>query len=51
MEKISRFAKKVDWIAKFFQVLSFVWAFLIVYLLSYAFQYGQELQIQSDETL
>ena len=31
--------------------VSFVWMFLIVYLLSYVFQYGQELQIQSDETL
>ncbi len=31
--------------------ISFIWMFLIVYLLSYAFQYGQELQIQSDETL
>ena len=31
--------------------LTFVWIFLIVYLLSYVFQYGQELQIQSDETL
>jgi len=31
--------------------LTFVWMFLVVYLLSYVFQYGQELQIQSDETL
>ena len=30
---------------------SFVWLFLVVHLLSYVFQYGQELQIQSDETL
>lgn len=30
---------------------SFVWLFLVLHLLSYVFQYGQELQIQSDETL
>ena len=31
--------------------LTFVWLFLVVYLLSYVFEYGQELQIQADETL
>ena len=31
--------------------MDFVWMFLVIYLLSYVFQYGQELQIQSDETL
>ncbi len=31
--------------------VTFVWIFFVVYLLSYVFQYGQELQIQSDETL
>lgn len=30
---------------------SFIGMFLVIYFLSYVFQYGQELQIQSDETL
>lgn len=31
--------------------ISFIGMFLVIYFLSYVFQYGQELQIQSDETL
>lgn len=30
---------------------SFIGMFLVIYFLSYVFQYGQVLQIQSDETL
>ena len=30
---------------------TFIMVFAIIYLLSYVFQYGEELQIQSDETL
>lgn len=37
--------------AEYYFDFTFVWVFLVLYLLSYVFQYGQELQIQSDETL
>lgn len=37
--------------AEYYFDFTFVWIFLVLYLLSYVFQYGQELQIQSDETL
>ncbi|MBQ6843114.1 MAG: hypothetical protein IJO60_00595 [Agathobacter sp.] len=50
-EKLFLSDKLIGVSADFDLDISFIWTFLIVYLLSYVFQYGQELQIQSDETL